>query len=115
MKNKSYLKFTGILLAFSFAFTGIPTAFATETTTVATDVSQVETTESTEPSTELPTESTQPTNPEPTEPVISYKGLAGNNLSYSFNENSGTLTIKGSGTEIFGYTCLLYTSPSPRD
>lgn len=108
MKNKFYLKFGGILLAFSFAFTGIPTAFAkdtTETLAVAAEVSQVETTsESTEPTTELPTESTQPTNPQPTEPVISYKGLAGNNLNYSFNENSGTLTIKGSGTEIFSYT-----------
>ncbi len=108
MKNKKFLKLLGILLAATFAFTGIPTAFAeepNETSTLATEFSQVDaTSETTQPSTENSTDPIQPTTPEPTEPAISYTGSAGSNLNYIFNENSGTLTVKGKGTEIFNYT-----------
>lgn len=108
MKNKKHLNLLGFFLAIIFAFSSIPTAFAEvseENSTLIEEFSQVgTTTNATESATELPTNFLQPDNPEPTDPLISYTGSAGTNLNYSFNENSGTLTVKGNGTEILNYT-----------
>lgn len=75
-----------LMLVLTLLFTCALTAQATE----GTQESTVSTTEATTEATEEPTEAT-------TEPEITIGGSCGANANWSFDENSGVLTISGSG------------------